>query len=187
MPTRAVGGKRKSERVSERRNATGPDPGRSWVPRGARRGGPDGNAPDRHLVCHPRALQAEFRPAGAAVARDARAAREQDEKYRASDVFPRQWDRRAARTLGCATLTPLKVVARRVRAARALGAVTRGARVATGATMAAMVACVGVMMSAERDRVWFLVGGDFLAPQSRRSRNGGPRSIITHFFATSCP
>ena len=32
-----------------------------------------------------------------------------------------------------------------MRAARALGAVTRGARIATGATMAAMVACVGVI------------------------------------------
>jgi hypothetical protein len=44
------------------------------------------------------------------------------------------------RTLGCATFTPLKVVARRARVARALGATARGARTATGATMAAMVA-----------------------------------------------
>ena len=44
--------------------------------------------------------------------------------------------------MGCATFTPLKVVARRERAARALGAAARGARIATGATMAAMITAV---------------------------------------------
>lgn len=44
--------------------------------------------------------------------------------------------------MGCATFTPLKVVARRERAARALGAAARGARTATGATMAAMITAV---------------------------------------------
>ena len=41
-------------------------------------------------------------------------------------------------TLGCASLAPLKAVALRVRAARALGATTRVVRIAEGATTAAM-------------------------------------------------
>jgi hypothetical protein len=40
--------------------------------------------------------------------------------------------------LGCASLAPLKAVALRVRAARALGATTRVVRIAEGATTAAM-------------------------------------------------
>ena len=59
-------------------------------------------------------------------------------------------------------MTPLKVEARRVRAARALGAVTRGARIATGATMAAMVACVGVIDERQsRSRLVFWFGAIF--------------------------
>ena len=57
-------------------------------------------------------------------------------------VFFRERRRRSGLTLGCATFTPLKVVARRERAARALGAAARGARIATGATMAAMITAV---------------------------------------------
>ena len=72
--------------------------------------------------------------------------------------------------MGCATLTPLKVVARSVRAARALGAVTRGARIATGATMAAMVACDGVFRVVKRSSLLFVCRGDFLAGQSSKRR-----------------
>ena len=57
-------------------------------------------------------------------------------------VFFRERRQRSGLTLGCATFTPLKVVARRERAARALGAAARGARIATGATMAAMITAV---------------------------------------------
>ena len=82
--------------------------------------------------------------------------------------------------MGCATLTPLKVVARSVRAARALGAVTRGARIATGATMAAMVACVGVFRVSDDHRFfsvwsWRFFGGTELeaADPSVQSVHGG--------------
>ena len=57
-----------------------------------------------------------------------------------------------SRTLGCATFTPLKVVARRVREARALGATVRGARIATEATRAAMVCVCWVVVPNDRKR-----------------------------------
>lgn len=74
-----VGGKT----LGEPRNATGPDPSRSWVPRGAERGEPNGNTNHEHHAYRSRAPWAEYRPAGAAVVRDARADARQVKKYRA--------------------------------------------------------------------------------------------------------